>query len=204
MPEELEIETTDLQEAIEELHEERKEREAEEKRSKWTRYVGLATAIFAVFAALGALESGSLVNEAMIQRLKSSDAWNEYQADKEKVHLYGLQVNAMIDSGITAEHIEGKIKKGTRLSPGKRLSQYLDEIEKETEKTTDLSKEGAKLSKESEELLKKHHQFAYSVTGIQVAIALGAVSALTKMKSVWFISLVFGVAGVVLFSRGFF
>ncbi len=202
MPEEPEIETTELQEAIDELHQEREERVAEEQRNKWTKYVGLATAIFAVFAALGALESGSLVNEAMIKRLMSSDKWNEYQSDKQKVHLYGLQANAMLDAGAIPEHIKGKTKFGERLTPGKRLSEYLAEVEKEASKTEDLSKEATKLSKESEELLERHHQFAYSVTGIQVAIALGAVSALTKMKWVWLVSLVFGVAGVILFAKG--
>jgi hypothetical protein len=200
MAEEPEVETKELQEAIDELHHDREEREAEEARGKWTRYVGLATAIFAVFAALGALESGSLVNEAMIQRLKSSDKWNEYQADKEKTHLYALQVNAMVDAG--TRPAATKPKKGAPMQPGERLASYLDEIDKENAKTVDLSKEATKLSKESEELLEHHHQFAYSVTGIQVAIALGAVAALTKMKWVWFVSLVFGLVGVILFFRG--
>jgi len=202
MPEEQEIETTELQEAIDELHHEREERVAEENRSKWTRYVGLATAIFAVFAALGALESGSLVNEAMIKRLQASDKWNEYQADKEKSHLYGLQSNSMLDAGLIPVPVSAKIKPGTRLTGAQRLGEYLDEIEKESSKTKELSTAAEKLSKESEELLEHHHQFAYSVTGIQVAIALGAVAALTKMKWIWFVSLVFGAAGVVLFFRG--
>lgn len=202
MPEETELETSELQEAIDELHQDREERAEEEKRSKWTRYVGLATAIFAVFAALGALESGNLVNEAMIEQLKSSDKWNEYQADKVKAHGYGLWANQLVDSGAVADRSSKKTKKGQPLSPGKRLGEYLDQIEKEDSKTVGLSKDADELSKKSEALLVKHHQFAFSVTGIQVAIALGAVAALTKMKWVWFVSLVFGVAGVVLFLRG--
>jgi nitrate reductase NapE component len=207
MPEEPEVETTDLQDAIDEIHQDRAEREAEEARSKWTRYVGLATAIFAVFAALGALQSGSLVNEAMIEQLKSSDAWNEYQADKEKAHQYVLQVNAMIDAGTAPEPVghksnTGKIKAGVRMSPGQRLAEYLDEIDKENAKTTDLNKKATDLANESKDLLEHHHRFAFSVTGIQVAIALGAVAALTKMKWIWFVSLVFGLFGVVLFIQG--
>jgi len=80
MPEEIEVETKDLQEAIEELHEEREEL----KHAGWTKYIGLSTAILAVFAAIGALQSGSLVNEALIDQVKASDSWNEYQAAKQK------------------------------------------------------------------------------------------------------------------------
>ena len=202
MPEEPEVETSELQEAIEELHHDREEREAEEARTKWTKYVGLATAIFAVFAALGALESGSLVNEAMIQRLKASDSWNEYQADKDKIHGDERGAFILVDAGFKPESVPKKIKNTARMTPGQRLEFFLGDIDRENEKTKDLGKEATKLSKESEELLEHHHKFAYSVTGIQVAIALGAVAAMTKMKWVWLVSLVFGLAGVVMFAKG--
>lgn len=202
MPEEPEVETSELQEAIDELHHDREERVAEEARTKWTKYVGLATAIFAVFAALGALESGSLVNESMIQRIKSSDSWNEYQADKDKVHGDERGAYVLLDAGVKAQPIPKGIKNTDPMSPGQRLSFYLADIDRETAKTKDLSKEATKLADESNELLEKHHHFAYSVTGIQVAIALGAVAAMTKMKWVWLVSLVFGLAGVAAFVLG--
>src|SRR5580693_5023816 len=139
MPEEPEVETSELQEAIDELHQDRAEREAEEQRSKWTKYVGLATAIFAVFAALGALESGSLVNESMIQRLKASDSWNEYQADKDKLHGDERGAYTLIDSGVREETLPEKAKNTLRMTPGQRLTFYLSDIDRENEKTKDLS-----------------------------------------------------------------
>src|SRR5207302_6613362 len=93
MPEEIEVETKDLQETIEELQEERKERAESERRTAWTRYIALTTAILAVFAAVAALRAGTLVNEAVLRQLKASDTWNEYQADRTKDHLYSIQVN---------------------------------------------------------------------------------------------------------------
>jgi hypothetical protein len=47
--------------------------------------------------------------------------------------------------------------------------------------------------------LHQHHRFADSVALFQVAIALGAVAALTRMRLVWFGSLLVGLIGAVLF-----
>src|SRR5689334_23355115 len=99
MAEEQEIETRELQETIEELREEREERESEAKKAAWTRYIAMTTAILAVFAAVGALQSGALVNEAMIKQIKASDTWNEYQAARQKDHIYTIEANRLLDSG---------------------------------------------------------------------------------------------------------
>ena len=67
MPEEIDVDTKDLQDTIGELQEERKEREETERRGAWTRYIALTTALLAVFAAVAALRAGTLVNEAVSQ-----------------------------------------------------------------------------------------------------------------------------------------
>src|SRR5438046_1184977 len=100
MPEEVEIETKELQETIDELREEREERHAEERKTAWTRWISLTTALLAVFAAIGALQSGALVNGAMLDQLRASDTWNEYQASRLKEHLYTLEANAFLDRGV--------------------------------------------------------------------------------------------------------
>jgi hypothetical protein len=51
-------------------------------------------------------------------------------------------------------------------------------------------------SAEADQLLHKHHRFADSVALFQVAIALGAVAALTRTRLVWFGSLLVGLIGV--------
>jgi hypothetical protein len=45
----------------------------------------------------------------------------------------------------------------------------------------------------------RHHRFANSVALFQVAIALGAVAALTRMRPVWYGSLALGLCGAALF-----
>src|SRR5947209_13220183 len=116
MSEEVEIETKELQETIEELHEERREREQEARQTAWTRYIALTTAILAVFAAIGALQSGALINESMMLQLRASDRWNEYQAARQKDHLYSLQAFALLDRGVKlpAKEAAGPRAKGWR------------------------------------------------------------------------------------------
>lgn len=225
MPEEVEVETQDLQETLDELHEERLERDREKKESAWTKYIALSTAFLAVFAAIGALQSGGLVNEAMISQIRASDTWNEYQADKQKAELFTIQADALLDRGIVptakpentakesakaeAEKTEGEVKTkkddtpAWKLSPPPvRLREYMSAAEKEFAKTASLREEAQKLEEESREMIERHHHFAWSVALIQVAIALSAIAALTRMRIVWAGSLLIGLIGIILFVMG--
>ncbi len=205
MPEEIEVETKDLQEAIEELHKERGEREELEKAGAWTRYISLSTALLAVFAAIGAMKSGSLVNEAMIEQLQASDKWNEYQAARQKSHLYSLQAFSIIDQprGQIASSPPQPKGRWSPKSPADRLKDFEGQVKKEEDKAKDLSEKATHLEKESEHLMHTHHKFAGSVAYIQVAIALGAISALTKIKPVWLLSIIVGTGGIYFFTSGF-
>ncbi len=205
MPEEQEVETSELQEAIDEIHKERGEREEQERTTAWTRYIGLTTAILAVFAAVGALRSGGLVNEAMISQLKASDTWNEYQSARQKVHLYTVEAYALIDRADAATGGKaGRSKdKWAPKSTADRAKDYEGQVKTEDGKAKDLSKKAEKFEKEAEHLKHGHEQFATSVAFIQVAIALGAISALTKLKPVWIMSIVVGLGGFVAFVAGF-
>lgn len=205
MPEEIEVETKDLQEAIDELHKEHDEREREAKASSWTRYISLSTALLAVFAAVGALQAGSLVNEAMISQLRASDKWAEYQSARQKTHLYTVATFALVDGQDVDRESASKSGKG-HWAPkphAERAKDYEDKIKDEEEKSKDLSKEAKELEKESNSMMKRHEKFAVSVAFIQVAIALSAISALTKIKPVWFVSLLVGGAGLYAFLTGF-
>ncbi len=59
------------------------------------------------------------------------------------------------------------------------------------------------MDEKSERSLHVHHQFARSVTIFQVAIALAAIAALTRVKPVFWLSLAVGASGAILFALGF-
>lgn len=193
MPEHVEVETKELQETIAELHEERTELETERKSGGWLNYVGLTTALLAVFAAIGAVQSGALINEGLINQIKASDTWNEFQASRQKDHIYTVALNAMIDAnGAFAPK-----------AAAARMKSYRAKVGDETAKELERSGEARKLEAESAAQIRKHHYFEYSVGLIQVAIALGAIAAMVKLKPVWYAGLLAGGIGIALFVTGF-
>src|SRR5579872_5339912 len=60
---------------------------AEEKKERWTLYLALSTALMAVLAAIAGLLAGHHANEALIERVKSSDQWNFYQSKNLKQEI---------------------------------------------------------------------------------------------------------------------
>jgi hypothetical protein len=219
VPDHLEVETKDLQEAIDELHEERAERGERRDAAAWIGYIGLTTALLAVFAAIGALQSGNLVNEALINQVKASDTWNEYQASRQKDHLYALALNALLDANAGNPALRAQMKQpvpkngapaagnGATAFAAKpvaaRAFEYRTKIAQEAGKEKQRFDRARAYEDESAAQLTKQHFFEYSVALIQVAIALGAVSALTRVRPVWYASMLAGGIGIVLFAFGF-
>ncbi len=179
------------------------------------------------------MQSGAMVNEAMMDQLKASDTWNEYQASRLKHHLYTIAGNSLVDGGAApAPHTGGaetagkpapaakegraahggapaEAKKPKKEEPGfkalpsdKRLAKYADQVTKESEKEEKLSEDAKKREEESAHKMHKHHQFAISVAFIQVAVALSAIAALTRIKPVWWLSMGIGLVGMVSFFIG--
>jgi Domain of unknown function (DUF4337) len=182
MPEDIEVDTDKLQEQIAEAREEL----ARERSPLWLRYVGLSAAVFAVVAAVAALRSGDLINEAMIEQMKASDTWTEYQAAREKEHIYAVAADALEDRRSNV-----------------RLRAYRGEIAKEVAKEDPLQTHARSLEDESAAEVRRHHAFEYAVAMLQVGIALGAVAALARSKPAWYVSLAAGGAGIAFFIRGF-
>jgi hypothetical protein len=188
MAENIDVEPHRLQESIAEAHEELAEKRAEERLPQWLRYVGVSAAIFAVVAAIAALRSGSLINEATIHQIKASDTWAEYQAAREKEHIYTIALDDMVDR---------------RSRNVVRMHAYRDQINAEVAKEKPLAASARRLEEESGDEVNRHHAFEYAVALLQVAIALGAVAALARFKPAFYVSLAAGVSGCAVFLWGF-
>src|ERR1041385_8400473 len=165
---------------LEHLHEEIHHR-AEHRRERWISWVALSTAILAVLAAIAGLLSGMHANEAMMSQIESSDQWAYYQA-----------------KGIKAAVLDAKMSLGGAASEedGKKAERYQEEQKEIQEKANDKQKE-------AKSNFHQHEVFARSVTMFQIAIAIAAISALTKKKRFWLVSLLFGTAGCVFLALGF-
>src|SRR5437773_8364056 len=157
---------------LEHLHEHVKET-AEHTGITWISWVALSTAILAVLAAIAGLLSGEHANEAMMDQIEASDQWNYYQAKSIKASVLDAKMSL---TGTPNESDQSKRD---------RYEQEQEEIKSDAE-----NKEAAAKSN-----FHKHEVFAGGVTMFQIAIAIAAISALTRRRPFWIVSLLFGAAG---------
>jgi len=141
----------------------------------WISWVALSTAILAVLAAIASLLSGEHANEAMLSQIEASSQWNYYQAKSIKA--------AVLDAKAAFTGAPNESDQSKRA----RYEKEQEEIKSEAE-----HKQAAAKS-----YFHKHEVFARGVTMFQIAIAIAAISALTKKRSFWVVSLVFGAFGCV-------
>lgn len=164
---------------LEGLHEEIHHR-AEHGGERWISWVALSTAILAVLAAIAGLLSGKHANEAMMSQIESSDQWAYYQA-----------------KGIKAAVLDAKMSlSGAGTEEDKSKSERYQEEQKEIQKEANAKQSEAKSNFHQHEIL------ARGVTMFQIAIAIAAISALTKKRRFWIVSLLFGIAGSVFLVQG--
>jgi hypothetical protein len=137
--------------------------------------IAVMTAIFATIGAMfgymgGATQNAALLykNEAAIRRAEASDQWNFYQAKSSKQNI------AELGSTLTAGDAQAKYLKEVE-----RYKKEKEEIMPEAKKLEDASKE-AELA--SEASMHVHHRWAQATTFIQIAIALAAITILTRNK----------------------
>jgi len=187
VPEEIEIDTDTLDEKIHE--------ELEREGGSLLKMIALTTAVFAALAAVAALLAGGTVNEALVLKTEAtrlqaeaSDQWAAYQAKgiKSAVQLASESAWAALGKKPPASFSEERQRYAREQAELARVAR-----EKELERD--------RKSVEADHLLHQHHRFADSVALFQVAIALGAVAALTRVRLVWYGSMAVGVCGAALF-----
>jgi hypothetical protein len=148
---------------------------AEHSGETWISWVALSTAILAVFAAIAGLLSGKHANEAMMSQIEASDQWNYYQA-----------------KSIKASVLDAKI--ALAATPNESDRAKAERYEKEQE---EIKSEAEHKQAEAKANFHQHEVFARGVTMFQIGIAIAAISALTKKRRFWIVSLIFGAAGCV-------
>ena len=136
-------------------------------------YIAICTALMAVLAAIAGLMAGHYSDEALIDQIKSSDQWAFYQAKSIKAEIRTMQ-----------PFIDGVSRK----SP--------EAIKQEEEEIKIIAE---KFQHTSEINLGKHGWLAKAVTFFQIAIAISAISILTKKTVLWFVGILLSIIGLVFF-----
>ena len=149
--------------------------------------IAMMTAIFATIGALygymaGATQNDALLfkNEAAIKTLEASDQWNFYQAKSSKQNM--AELGATLTTGDAQSRYQGEIE---------RYKKEKEEIMFAAKKLEEAGKEANLKSAAS---MHVHHRWAQAMTLIQIAIALAAITILTRNKGLMYAA--YGAAAV--------
>ncbi|HEY8101070.1 MAG TPA: DUF4337 domain-containing protein [Burkholderiaceae bacterium] len=178
------------------------EHELEEKMEKecdgLTQKIALMTAVLATIGALISYQSGSAQNEAMflknqsiLKQAEASDQWAFYQAKSVKSHIDDAVAALSNSPEVKARFLTDKIKEEASKA----------EVQAEAQK---LQTESRKLGEESEAKLKPHERLALALTFLQIAIALAAITVLTKRRWLLWGSVTSAIIGIVTAMTAFF
>ena len=149
--------------------------------------IAVMTAIFATVGALFGYMVGETQNDALlykydsaIRRTEASDQWNFYQAKSSKQNL--AELGTVLASPAEAPRFR---------SEAERYNREKQEIQA---KADALEKRSTELEAKSDASMHVHHRWAQGMTLIQIAIALAAITLLTRSRWLQWVS--FGAAGV--------
>lgn len=134
---------------------------------------------------LNGLASRCKAAEATRLQAEASDPWAHYQAKG---------VKAAIQDAVAASFAAAG--KASPPEAGQKAARYVEEQKEIAAKAGEKERERDAREREAEHLMHAHHRYAAAVALFQVAIALGAVAALTRYRLVWLASLLVGAGGL--------
>jgi len=156
-------------------------------RDPFSARIAVMTAILATIGALfgymvGATQNDALLfkNDSAIRMTEASDQWNLYQAKSSKQNL--AELGAVLAGTVDAARFR---------SEAERYNREKQEI---MDKARALEARSNELGAKSEASMHVHHRWAQAMTLIQIAIALAAITLLTRSRPLQFVS--YGAGGV--------
>lgn len=170
-------------------HEEEADRRVREAGALGQR-IALLTAVLATISAIISYRSAStqsdamfLKNESILLQAKASDAWSFYQARSVKSHIDESTALVASDPAVRARFLAAKAHEDEGRADLRAQAQQ-------------LQAESGRLSAEAEGKMKPHHELALAQTLIQVAIAVAAITALSRRPWLLWASLASALIGV--------
>jgi hypothetical protein len=172
MPEKKEIPMDHLHEQL--------QHSAHHSQEKWIMLVALTAALLSVLAAITSLFEGYYANEAMICQIQATDQWSFFQA-----------------KGIKLAVLESKMELLNQLGK-ESCEKDVNNVKRYRDEQQDIKKEALGKQYESARYLVRHHALSKGLTLFEVAIAIAAISVLTRKKWLWYGSILLGIAGTIL------
>src|SRR5580704_12167106 len=154
--------------------------------------VSITVAVLAVMAAaagsLETVEGGRAItesSEAVLAQDRATDAWNEYQADSLKRHMYDIAA----ENGLTHFMKDSQDERGAQ----DKARGLANDAEKERDAHVAASAQHEE----------RHHWLTAAATLVEIGIALSTVAIITRRRTFWFTAMGLGVVGIVLFGTAY-
>ncbi len=167
--------------------------EAKSENRRLNTMVAVTVLIVSLFLAVTKLKDDNLVRAMEFVKADSIDLWNEYQA--ERIKLHGDEIDVKLLSLVDVRNAQGLAAEQQRLA--KQIAKY-------TGQSADLSNKARAEDVRYEALKFRHEQFDMEDGILSITLALTAVAALTELY--WLLATGWGFAafGVVMGLAGIF
>jgi hypothetical protein len=157
--------------------------------------VSITVAVLAVLAAsvgsLETVEAGGAItaaSEAVLSQDRATDAWNEYQADSLKKHIYGIAADA------------GGAKSAAYAATAKEQTGRQAEIKKQAQEDEGERDKQMATSRLHEH---RHHWLTGAATMLEIGIAISTVAIITRRRQFWLGAILLAVIGLGLFGAAY-
>jgi hypothetical protein len=157
-------------------HEHAVEEAAERNRDRLAQKVALMTAILSTVGALINYQSGNaqtealfLKNESILKQAEASDQWAYYQAKSTKAHIADAAAALATVPAVRERLIAERDKEDRERSEVQRAAARLEA-------------ESRRLGAESDAKLRPHERLALALSCVQIAVALAAITVLTRRR----------------------
>lgn len=167
--------------------------EAKSENKRLNSLVAITVVIVSVFLAISKLKDDNLVRQMDFVKADSVDVWNEYQA--ERIKLHGDENDLKLLLLVRGPNAQGVAEEQLRLAR---------QIEKYTEQSEGLANKARSADAKYEALNFRHDQFDMEDGILSITLALTAVAALTEIYWLLATGWVFATFGVVMGLAGIF
>src|SRR5262245_3546737 len=180
-------------------------------KDRLTNWIAVSVAVLAAFMAIAKVKDDNIVQAMQQAKSDAVDTWSEYQSKRIKHHLLelgrdqtialratALRDSVLRDSSLHAIALRESTAKQTSTILDGQLKRYESEIARYQNEESELQQRAKGYEAQYDALNYRDDQFDLSDAATSVSIATLAVSALTKKKWLFWMSLALGVIGVVM------
>ncbi len=171
----------------------------EKDQNNWLNYLALTTVILAVCATLSTFKGGGYSTKSVMSQSQASDQWAYFQAKGIKEYMYNMQKEKLeLELAAIPKSSRDLVK-----NYEEKIALYEQKASKYEKERKDIEQNAKSLEMARDEAQLHSKAFGMAVIFLQISILLSSIAGLLKKKSIWYLSLGTGAAGILYFADGF-